>query len=68
MDAMRLFDLVFILTGGGPANATIVLSLYIFQVAFRFVDIGYAAAMSLFVLAVTTVLSTWFIKRMKLAD
>src|SRR6266404_2989633 len=68
MDAMRLFDLVFILTGGGPANSTIVLSLYIFQVAFRFVDIGYAAAISLFVLAVTTVLSTWFIKRMKLAD
>jgi multiple sugar transport system permease protein len=68
MDALRLFDLVFILTGGGPANATIVLSLYTFQVAFRFVDIGYAAAISLFVLAVTTVLSTWFIKRMKLAD
>ena len=68
MDALRLFDLVFILTGGGPANATIMLSLYTFQVAFRFVDIGYAAAMSLFVLAVTTILSTWFIKRMKLAD
>ena len=64
----QFWDLVFILTGGGPANATIVLSLYIFQVAFRFVDIGYAAAISLFVLAVTTVLSTWFIKRMKLAD
>jgi multiple sugar transport system permease protein len=68
MDAFRLFDLVFILTGGGPADATKVLSLYIFQVAFRFVDIGYAAAVSLFVLAVTTVLSTWFIRRMKLAD
>jgi multiple sugar transport system permease protein len=68
MDALRLFDLVFILTGGGPANATQVLSLYIFQVAFRFVDIGYAAAISLFVLAATTVLATWFIKRMRLAD
>jgi multiple sugar transport system permease protein len=68
MDAMRLFDLVFILTGGGPADATKVLSLYIFQVAFRFVDIGYAAAISLFILAVTTVLSTWFIRRMRLAD
>jgi multiple sugar transport system permease protein len=68
MDALRLFDLVFILTGGGPADATKVLSLYIFQVAFRFVDIGYAAAISLFMLAVTTVLSTWFIKRMRLAE
>ncbi len=68
MDALRLFDLVFILTGGGPADRTKVLSLYIYQVAYRFVDPGYAAAISLFVLFVTVALSTWFIKRMRLAD
>ncbi|MEX0853377.1 MAG: sugar ABC transporter permease [Bauldia sp.] len=68
MDALRLFDLVFILTGGGPADRTKVLSLYIYQVAYRFVDPGYAAAISLFVLFVTVVLSTWFIKRMRLAN
>jgi multiple sugar transport system permease protein len=68
MDALRLFDLVFILTGGGPADRTKVLSLYIYQVAYRFADPGYAAAMSLFVLFVTIILSTWFMKRMRLAD
>lgn len=68
MDALRLFDLVFILTGGGPADRTKVLSLYIYQVAYRFADPGYAAAISLFVLFVTIVLSTWFMKRMRLAD
>ena len=68
MDAVRLFDLVFILTRGGPANATETLSLYIFKVAFTFVDIGYAAAISLFVLVVTIAFSTWFIQRMRLAD
>jgi multiple sugar transport system permease protein len=68
MDAIRLFDLVFILTGGGPADRTKVLSLYIYQVAYRFVDPGYAAAVSLFVLFVTVALSTWFIKRMRLAN
>jgi multiple sugar transport system permease protein len=68
MDAIRLFDLVFILTGGGPADRTKVLSLYIYQVAYRFVDTGYAAAISLFVLFVTVALSTWFIKRMRLAN
>lgn len=68
MDAIRLFDLVFILTGGGPADRTKVLSLYIYQVAYRFVDPGYAAAISLFVLFVTVALSTWFIKRMRLAN
>jgi len=67
MDALRLFDLVFILTQGGPADATKVLSFYIYQVAFRFVDIGYAAAISLVVLVLTVVFSTWFIKRMRLA-
>jgi multiple sugar transport system permease protein len=68
MDALRLFDLVFILTVGGPAGATETLSFYIFKVAFTFVDIGYAAAISFFVLVVTVAFSTWFIKRMRLAD
>ena len=68
MDALRLFDLVFILTGGGPADRTKVLSLYIYQVAYRFADPGYAAAISLFVLFATVALSTWFIRRMRLAD
>ena len=68
MDALRLFDLVFILTGGGPADRTKVLSLYIYQVAYRFADPGYAAAISLFVLFATVALSTWFIKRMRLAE
>ena len=53
MDALRLFDLVFILTGGGPADRTKTLSLYIYQVAYRFADPSYAAAISLFVLFVT---------------
>ncbi|WP_431323977.1 carbohydrate ABC transporter permease [Rhizobium sp. YTU87027] len=68
MDALRLFDLVFILTVGGPAGATETLSLYVFKVAFTFVDIGYAAAISLVILFVTIGFSTWFIKRMRLAD
>jgi multiple sugar transport system permease protein len=68
MDALRLFDLVFILTRGGPANVTQTLSLYIFKVAFTFVDIGYAAAISLFAMILTVVFSTWFITRMRLAE
>ncbi len=68
MDALRLFDQVFILTRGGPASVTETLSLYIFRVALRFQDIGYAAAMSLFVLFSTIVVSTWFIRRMQMDD
>ena len=68
MDAFRLFDQVFILTRGGPAGATETLSYYIYKVAFRFFDIGYAAAISLFMLALTIAFSTWLINRMRLAE
>ncbi len=68
MDAFRLFDQVFILTRGGPAGATETMSYYIYKVAFRFFDIGYAAAISLFMLALTIAFSTWLINRMQLAE
>jgi multiple sugar transport system permease protein len=40
------FDLVYVITGGGPANATALTSFYIYKAAFEFGDYGYAAAMS----------------------
>lgn len=41
-----MFDLVKIMTNGGPQRSTETLSLYIWQVGFRDVDVGYGAAMS----------------------
>jgi multiple sugar transport system permease protein len=68
MDALRLFDIVFVLTAGGPANATVTVSYYIYKVGRRFLDIGYAAAISLVVLAITVGVSTWFIRRMRIIE
>jgi multiple sugar transport system permease protein len=68
MDALRLFDLVFILTRGGPAGATETISLYLFKTAFTFTDVGYACALSIVVLIFTVIFSTWFLNRMRLAD
>ena len=59
----KAFDAIDVMTGGGPADRTKVLSLYIYQVAYRFVDTGYAAAMSLFVLFVSA-----YAMRLGLAD
>ncbi|MDX2138228.1 MAG: sugar ABC transporter permease [Chloroflexota bacterium] len=44
MDAFRVFDLVYVLTGGGPALRTDVLSFYIFRTAFTDRDFGLASA------------------------
>jgi multiple sugar transport system permease protein len=43
-------DLLLILTNGGPANSTMVLSLYAFQNAYRAFDFGYAGALSVVML------------------
>ena len=62
MDLLRVFDQIFILTEGGPGFATETISLYIYRTAFRFLDFGYAAAMSFVLLALTNVISALYIR------
>lgn len=54
----QTFTYQFILTRGGPSDATNVLSLYIYQSAFSYLRMGAAAAMSLVMVAIIVVL-TW---------
>jgi multiple sugar transport system permease protein len=37
-------DLIYVMTGGGPANSTQILSSYIFTTAFKRLDFGHASA------------------------
>jgi ABC-type sugar transport system permease subunit len=57
ISAFQVFDLIFIMTEGGPAYATQTLSYYIYTQAFRSFDMGYAAAMSYVLFAILLVLS-----------
>ena len=49
-DVLRVFDHVFILTGGGPGTSTQLLSLYMYRLEFKFFDTGQAAALAVVVL------------------
>jgi multiple sugar transport system permease protein len=49
-DILRVFDHIFILTGGGPGTTTQLLSLYLYRVEFKFFDTGQAAALAVVVL------------------
>jgi len=53
IDALRVFDAIYVLTGGGPANATETLSIYAYRVLFQMLDFGYGSALAVVVLAVT---------------
>lgn len=54
---LRVFSQIYIMTNGGPANASSSVILYIYQVGFRKYELGYAAALSLMLFATTLVVT-----------
>jgi multiple sugar transport system permease protein len=46
LDAFRIFDLVYVLTGGGPADATEVLSTFTYKNLFSALQVGYGSTLS----------------------
>lgn len=66
VDALRVFAKVFILTRGGPASATNVISMEMYRVAFRFSNYGQASAMAVSLLLVVIVMTMAFVKIAKI--
>lgn len=50
IQSFQVFDQVYVLTNGGPANSTTTLIFYLYEQGFRFFNIGIAAAVSVFLL------------------
>ncbi len=46
IDTFRSFDIIWLMTQGGPAGSTMTLTVYAYQMAFRSVDFGHASAVS----------------------
>ena len=57
MDALQLFDEVYVLTAGGPGRLTSVINLYFYQFGFRQFRIGQTSASIVIVVASLTVLA-----------
>jgi multiple sugar transport system permease protein len=56
------FTLVWVLTGGGPGFKTQLLTIYTYQQAFKFYQLGYGTAVSLLILVVGALLSLMYIR------
>jgi multiple sugar transport system permease protein len=61
-DILKLFDMVFVMTRGGPGSATELVSIYIQRVGFRVFDQGVASAQAILLLILTILLSRLYIK------
>jgi multiple sugar transport system permease protein len=61
-DAIRMFDLIYVMTSGGPANATQTLNMYAYKVGFQFLNIGYGSALAVVLMLVCVAISFVLVK------
>ncbi len=63
IDAIRTFDVIYVLTAGGPGTTTTTLSIYVYKTAFESGDFGLAAAASTVIMIVLIPLVPFLVKR-----
>jgi raffinose/stachyose/melibiose transport system permease protein len=60
--SLKYFDLIYVMTGGGPNGASEVMASYMYRKAFREYDFGYASAVG-FCLLLICLIMTWLIRK-----
>ncbi|NEY91809.1 carbohydrate ABC transporter permease [Tabrizicola oligotrophica] len=64
IEAFKIFDTLYIMTGGGPGVATETISVYIYKITTQDLIWGYVAAIALAILLVLSLLAVWAMRRM----
>lgn len=55
--SFKVFDHIYLMTGGGPENGTLVLAFYIYQQGFQFFNVGYASALAMVMFVIVLALT-----------
>ena len=65
MDAFKIFDLVVLLTMGGPGQSSETVSFFNYLTGFKYFNMGYASAMAYFQLLIIIIIANIFLKSWK---
>lgn len=65
LEILQTFDIIYVLTMGGPGSRTMTVSLYTYLTGFRYWDIGMASAAAWFLMIPLSILVTLFVKFME---
>lgn len=68
MELFKWMDTVYIMTGGGPGTSTETLSYYAYRTNFKFLEVGYAAALCLVMLVVVLIICNTIGKKVLLKE
>jgi multiple sugar transport system permease protein len=66
IDAFKTFDIIYVLTSGGPGVLTRTLNLYAFKHGIEFLSMGYAGSIAIVMLIITIVVAQIFLRKTKL--
>lgn len=62
MQVLRVFDIIYIMTKGGPSNGTMVISFLTYYQSFKFLNFGYGSALAFAIALITLSLSLIYIR------
>ena len=62
LDAFRVFDLIYVLTGGGPGGSTETMSIYAYKTMFQQTNFGYGSVIVLLMVVCVAIIATFYIK------
>ncbi|GAB6846399.1 carbohydrate ABC transporter permease [Paraburkholderia kururiensis] len=66
--ALRSFDLISVMTGGGPFESSTVLAYYMYDQAIKYYRLGYSASIAVVLFAIMLVYIVWHLRRMLRAE
>ncbi|HEX6210874.1 MAG TPA: sugar ABC transporter permease [Methylomirabilota bacterium] len=65
LDALRAFDLMYVLTGGGPANTTETLTVYAYRSLFQTLQLGFGSAIGVVIFTLVMVVAAAYLRALR---
>ena len=63
IDAFKTFDIIYVLTGGGPGISTRTLNLMAYRYGMEYLELGYAASFAIIMLVIIIAFSQFFLRK-----
>ena len=65
LDALRAFDLMYVLTGGGPANTTETLTVYAYRSLFQTLQLGFGSAIGVVIFVLVMAVAAVYLRALR---